>query len=124
MLAPFSFRSTISRLLLTSGLGHMIVKRYASIYALNQVRPVTRRTDQLANSQKMYAGILLRIGVLDQGKFAIRCYTRNLGHVDKVGDALAISFEVETRVLECIGCIDDGLPYILCLVLCRDLANA
>jgi len=102
----------------------MIVKGYASIYALNQVRPVTRRTDQFANPKEMYPGIFLRVGVLDQSQFAVRCYTRNFGHVDKVWNALAISFKVEARILEGIWCVNNGLPYILCLVLCGDLANA
>jgi hypothetical protein len=74
----------------------------------------------------VHAGLCLGVGVLDEVELWVLLDVGDLGELDKVIDALAVVLEVEARVLEGKGQVDDGLANVLDLleVADHDLALA
>lgn len=69
----------------------------------------------------MYASLLLRVWVFNEGHLGISFEISDLRQLDVVVDSLSIEFEMEARILKSAGKLDNGLAKILYLFLARNL---
>ena len=99
----------------------MIVQGLSSIYPLYQIGPIPCCSYKFSNPQQVNPGIFLGVGILYQRQLSFRANARYLGQIHKVGNALAIAFQVEARVLEVLRYINYRVANILSLILCRHL---
>jgi len=69
----------------------------------------------------VHAGLLLSIGILNQGDLGICLKARDLGQLNEIVDTRSIKLQVEACVLEGTRQLDNGLANILDLFLARYL---
>ena len=89
------------------------MKRQSCLDTVQQVRSVTRSSDQLSDPDKVHSCLVLGIGVLDQCSFRLLNDLWDLRQLDEVIDPLALVLEVKAGVLEGEWEIDDRLTNIL-----------
>ena len=99
-----------------------IEQRHARLDAAGSLNPGGSSTDQFPRAQKMYPGLFLRVRVLNKHQLRIRCNAGDIRELNIIIDPDAIMFEMEARVLEGAGEVDNGLANVLDLFLGRNLS--
>jgi hypothetical protein len=88
---------------------------------VERICAVARSADELSYADDVHSGLLLSVWVLHEGELRISLQARNLGELKEIVDALPVVLQMETRILERLRRLDDGLAEVLDLLLCRQL---
>jgi hypothetical protein len=90
---------------------------------VQRVYPVASGANQVSDPDDVNSGLLFRVGVLDQPDLGVGAQSLDVRDLDEIVDALAVELEVEARVLEGRGQLDDGLAQLVDLLLWRSLCR-
>ena len=102
--------------------GHLVAEeRSPGKDAVGYVTPVTGGTDELPDAHEVQAGLPLGVRILDELDLGFGNKAWHFGQGDEVVEVLPLMLEVEARVLEGGGEVNQGLPDFMDLLCRRDL---